>query len=222
MKGDHIILGGDLKFSIDLAKSWGSRAIPNPKSAYFEQLIDEVDILDLVMPKKLPTWRNRRTREATLARRLDRFLIKANLGDKFDKAGQWVGVGGSSDHSPIYLEIQMGNHNPRTPFKFNSSWLEEPEFHSLVKNKWIHCDQRPDIEPAQVLFNNLSKLNSLTNKWARGKKKLDEETLKNIETELGNMTGPEGLRFLSFETNNKLIHLEMEKAKLLRKQEEEW
>ena len=91
----------------------------------------------------------------------------------------------------------MGNHKPHTPFKFNSSWLEEPKFHSLVNSDWIHCDQKPNIDSARVLFNNLSNLKSLTIRWVRGKKKLDEEKLKNIEAEIGNMTGPNGLGFLS-------------------------
>lgn len=78
------------------------------------------------------------------------------------------------------------------------------------------------MEPDRVLFNNFSNLKSLAIRWARRKRKLVEDTLMNIKTELGNMTGPDGLRFLSSDTKDKLILLEMEKAKLLRKQEEEW
>ena len=56
MKGEHIIMGGDLNFSIGIVEYWGSNVVLDPVSIYFEHLIDDVDMLDLAMPKKFPTW----------------------------------------------------------------------------------------------------------------------------------------------------------------------
>ena len=56
MKGEHIIMGGDLNFSIGLVESWGLNVVPNPLSVYFEHLIDDADMLDLAMPTTFPTW----------------------------------------------------------------------------------------------------------------------------------------------------------------------
>jgi len=77
--------------------------------------------MDIPMIKPLPTWRNQRVGAAALAKRLDRFLIKDSLIQKISLYRQWVGSGGISDHSPIFMEISGPQKKPRAPFKFNST-----------------------------------------------------------------------------------------------------
>jgi hypothetical protein len=54
---------------------------------------------------------------------------------------QWIGSGGESDHHLIFLEVVGSTKKPTSPFKFNSTWLKEEEFISLVKRHWIPIDQ---------------------------------------------------------------------------------
>eukprot|EP00253_Pinus_taeda_P021770 PITA_21770 len=106
---DHIILGVDLNFSICFGESWGSQAQVGSITGFMTNLLEQHNLVDIPMNKPLPTWRNRRVGEATLARRLDRFFIKVPLMNQLHHYKQWVGSGGVSDHSSIYLEV-FGPH----------------------------------------------------------------------------------------------------------------
>lgn len=68
-----------------------------------------------------PTWRNNRTREDNLSRRLDQFLIKECLMNMGHRIRKLVDSRGISNHILIYLEISGGMNKPRAPFKFNST-----------------------------------------------------------------------------------------------------
>jgi len=76
---DHVILGGDLNFSIGFGESWGSQAQVDSLSGLLMNLLEQHNLANVPMNNPLPTWRNRRVGEAALARRLDRFLIKESL-----------------------------------------------------------------------------------------------------------------------------------------------
>lgn len=71
-------------------------------------------------------------REASLARRLDHFLTKEGTINGGHCIRQWVSLGGLSDHRPIYLEIQGVLSKPKTPYKFNSTWLQDMNYIKLV------------------------------------------------------------------------------------------
>jgi len=103
IQSKNLILGGDLNFSLGLAESWGNKAQTDPVTAFFEVLMDSYDLLNIDMEKLMPTWRNRRIGEDTLARRLDCFLIKAPLLTRLDRIHQWVGSGRHSDHFLVFL-----------------------------------------------------------------------------------------------------------------------
>ena len=43
----HIILGGDLNFSLGISKSWGTHAIPDPLADFFSSKLEVVDLIDI-------------------------------------------------------------------------------------------------------------------------------------------------------------------------------
>jgi len=131
---EHLIIGGDLNFSLGYGESWGASAQIDPLTAFMTDLLDRHDLSDVPMIKPLPTWRNRRIGDAALARRLDRFLMKGTLLQRLHHFRQWVGNGGISDHHPIYLEINGQNKKPKAPFKFNHGWLQDPAYIKLVSD----------------------------------------------------------------------------------------
>lgn len=119
MNEDRVIIGGDLNFSLGFRESWGSDAQFDPITDYMTNLLEQTNFMDIPMQRLLPTWRNRRVGDVALARRLDRFLMKGTLQQRLHLFRQWVGSGGLSDHTPIYLEIQGPFKKPKAPFKFN-------------------------------------------------------------------------------------------------------
>lgn len=76
---DHTIIGGDLNFSLGYSESWGSSAQIDPITDFMRRLLEQHDFIDIPLQKPQPTWRNRRIGLATLARILDRFLLKGPL-----------------------------------------------------------------------------------------------------------------------------------------------
>jgi len=128
---------GRFKFLYWAAEVWGPRAKIDPLFDFFQHLFLEASILDLALVKLNASWRNKRTWEDHIAKRLDRFLVAYFLLSHQFHFQQWIGIGGDSDHSLIFLEISVGSAKPPSPFKYNVSWATKESFQSLVKNSWL-------------------------------------------------------------------------------------
>jgi len=137
MKLPLMVVGGDLNFSLGRAEAWGPSAREDPLTEFFIQFLKDHNLIDPSPISLTPTWRNRRTGEDRIAKRLDRFLISEGLIRLVPLFRQWVEAIGNSDHFPIFLDLSFPPPKPPAPFKFNSSWLEEPSFNSLFKSTWI-------------------------------------------------------------------------------------
>eukprot|EP00253_Pinus_taeda_P010674 PITA_10674 len=125
MNSSLMIVGGDLNFSLGRVEAWGPSAREDPLSDFFHKALLDKNLIDPSPIKLKPTWRNRRSGEDQIAKRLDRFLLSEGLISKIPLFRQWVEEVGNSDHFPIFLELSFPPPKPLAPFKFNSSWLEE-------------------------------------------------------------------------------------------------
>eukprot|EP00253_Pinus_taeda_P029406 PITA_29406 len=90
-QADNLIIGRYLNFSLGFSESWGLQAQTDPLVGYFEQLLDSHDLIDIPVAKLALTWSSETIGEASLARRLDRFLIKEHLLEQGYTYRQWVG-----------------------------------------------------------------------------------------------------------------------------------
>eukprot|EP00253_Pinus_taeda_P033133 PITA_33133 len=160
MKSPLLIVGGDLNFSIGRAEAWGPSAREDPLSDFFLSLLLDNNLIDPSPSKFKPTWRNRRTGEDRIAKRLDRFLLSEGLILKVPIFKQWVEEIGNSDHFPIFLDISFSPPKPPSPFKFNSSWLQDPCFKNLFVETWIH----PDRDAREASKDKILQLEKLQNK----------------------------------------------------------
>lgn len=127
------------------------------------------------------TWTNNRSGDQSLARRLDRFLIKEVLLNRLPRIRQWVGTAGISDHRPIFLEMANTNQNIRSPFKFNTSWLKYPSYIQLVTNFW---QTNPILEGeghTEGFIRKLSELKRISKIWAHHKCISDDNSLREAE-----------------------------------------
>ena len=68
-----------------------------------------------------------------IVKHLDHFLVSKALVDLPIMFGQWVSVGGESDHLHMVLEMVGVGSKPLAPFKFNSLWLNNDNFVKLIK-----------------------------------------------------------------------------------------
>ena len=75
VSGDSVVLGGDFNFSLGHNEVWGPHAQVDSLAGYFVQKLVEKGLLDIEPVKIKPTWRNNRSGEARVAKRIDRFLV---------------------------------------------------------------------------------------------------------------------------------------------------
>lgn len=145
------------------------------------------------------------------------FLVEKYLLDKLFLFCWWVGVGGGSNHHPIFLELKGGFKNPRSPFKFNSTWIKEKSFHNLMVEHWIPYS--PDREGSILaqFEDNLRRIKRDTIEWVKEKKKRDVEILKRVE-KLEYLQGV----YSSEDSKKRIIQLESPINRILKEQEETW
>ena len=73
VNGDSLVLGGDFNFSLGQNEVWGPRAHADSLKGFFVQKLVEKGLLDIEPVKLRPTWRNNRSGDARVAKRIDRF-----------------------------------------------------------------------------------------------------------------------------------------------------
>lgn len=204
----NTIIGGDLNFSLGLEESWGDHTQIDPISDQMSTMLETFKFFDVPMNKKLPTWHNKRMGEAALGRRLDRFMIHENLLCTLPLYTQCVGIGGSSDHLPIYLQIFGPSKKPRAPFKFFIGHLKDPDFINLVTEFWRAQPPLREQRMATDFYVQLKKLKTMIEAWSRQKKMRDEQNLKDVELQITQLIDEKGLGYLTDDTKLQLISLE--------------
>eukprot|EP00253_Pinus_taeda_P029977 PITA_29977 len=90
MNSSLMIVGGDLNFSMGRAEAWGPSAREDPLSDFFHKALLDKNLIDPSPIKLKPTWRNRRSGEDRIAKRLDCFLLSEGLISKIPLFRQWV------------------------------------------------------------------------------------------------------------------------------------
>jgi hypothetical protein len=79
LDGTNLIIVGDLNFTTNIGEIWGSSASMDPLTNYFTMLLQNHNLVDLPPAAIVPTWRNGRTGLDVISKRLDRFLLSADL-----------------------------------------------------------------------------------------------------------------------------------------------
>lgn len=67
---------------------------------------------------------------------LDKFLVHENLLEQLGYMCSCISSETLSNHAPIFLQWKGDRIWKRVPFKFNHSWLSEPEFCQLILNAY--------------------------------------------------------------------------------------
>ncbi|XP_045791609.1 uncharacterized protein LOC123886326 [Trifolium pratense] len=109
----------------------GSTGISSERTE-FSAFMDDFEVVDIQVLRKKSMWLNS---DGSVMSRLDRFLLSDGFIHKGGIFNQWVGNRDTSDHCTIWLECSNLNWVPK-PFKFNNSWIDNPESFSFVKRTW--------------------------------------------------------------------------------------
>lgn len=133
-----MVLGGDLNFTLSLREVWGSNPREDRQKGFFLSFMEAESLVDLEPVKFSPTWRNFRTGNDVVDKRLDCFLISEKLMDMGLIFKAKIEEGGSLDHRPISLFWSSKADSPPVPLKINQVWLAEEDFRKLVAS---HLDK---------------------------------------------------------------------------------
>ena len=116
------------------------------------------------MDPSAPTWRNGRSGDAGICKRLDRFLLSESLLPIFSFYRSWATPSDVSDHYLICLEWGLISHAPCRPFKFNRAWLLEEEFKLLVRSSWNATLDSSDLYHMDLFTHKLHRLKGTVKK----------------------------------------------------------
>jgi hypothetical protein len=181
---ENLIIAGDLNLTTSVREIWGDSATQDTLEDYFISLFSSHNLVDYAPVILAPTWRNGRLGSDSISKRLDRFLISDQLITTDDRIRTWVDSSFLSDHAPIYLHLDSSFHKIAHPFKFNSGWLLESEFNSIVSDVWkdpLYLDE-PCIQ--HQLIWKLKCIKARTKAWVATHKKHNSERLLQLESEL--------------------------------------
>jgi len=222
LKNDSVIIGGDLNFSLGHSEVWGPQARVDILTDFFTHRLMNLNLIDIEPIRVKPTWRNMRSGDSRVAKRLDRFLVADSLVNRHFLLRQWIGSGGQSDHFPIFLEMRKGPSNPASPLKFNKVWLKDESFIKLIKENWVLYDNQATLSASFHFMENIKKLKSIIKSWSFLKKQREEAELIQLEKELSQVYDSEGGGFRSQEEKEDLIRKEERRNILLKEKEETW
>lgn len=215
-------LGGDLNFSLGFSESWGHHAQIDSLTDIMTNLLEEHKWIDIPSARMQFTWSNNRSGEQSLARRLDRFLIKESLLSDLPRIRQWVGTGGLSDHRPIFLEAEGSSLKIKSPYKFNAAWLMDPSYIQLVNNYWRSNHIREEEDFSTGFVRKLSELKQITKHWAHQKRLQDNQILEEAERIVADFEESSSGTFPSPESKDRYSSLITKRSQILREREESW
>jgi len=132
----NLILVGDLNIILAEEEVWGGSGNIKNMDDFFKTLFQMNNLVDIKPTKLKPTWRNGRSRQDAIARRLDRVLVSKALLSVAGNYGSWVESSFVSDHAPICFQMEQLPAYKCSPFKFNADWLNESEFVDIIHNNW--------------------------------------------------------------------------------------
>ena len=216
-----LVFGGDLNFSMGLSEIWGVHAQIDPLTNFFQNLLENMGLVDISPLVSIPSWSNRRAGEEGICKRLDRLLVSADFLDYDFLLNQWIGCGGVSDHQPVFLQISSPLHKAHSPFKFNADWLDHLDLVDALKSSWVRFNDRSTLSPEAQFCANLKRIKDISTKWSLSKKAQNIKDMADIEFELKSFHDSHSSGILSVVEKDLLTEIESRKQAILLFREKE-
>lgn len=120
------------------------------------------------------------------------------------------------------LEVKKGTNKPPSPFKFNASWIFDPELCDPLKSSWVHLNSQEGTKAGVLFMENLKKLKKVTLQWEKAKKEREDVELVEIEEWLNVNFSRYVPGFLSEDSKTQLVLKEKCHKEILKEREELW
>ena len=138
-------------------------------------------MVDVAPVKIWPTWRNKRSGDQAVSKRLDRFLVLEYLISSNLILKASVEIGGTSYHCHIVLSVKTLEVKIPAPFKFKPQWLEEEEYCNLIRKAWVPLLIVLNHSWMQQFMENLERVKNISKDWDENYRRMHQEDLKKIE-----------------------------------------
>jgi hypothetical protein len=102
----NLISAGDLNIILAEEEVWGGSGNIKNMDDFFKTLFQMNNLVDIKPTKLKPTWRNGRSGQDAIARRLDRVLVSEALLSVAGNYRSWVESPFVSDHAPICFQME--------------------------------------------------------------------------------------------------------------------
>ena len=101
----------------------------------FQHVVTNCNLCDMPLLGYQYTWFKSIGTASSKEARLDRALVTSSSQDLHQNATLQTLVAPVSDHTPLLLQLDpIPWHKPHHSFRFNNSWLVEPDHIQLIKN----------------------------------------------------------------------------------------
>ena len=131
------VLAGDFNEPLSAEDKFGGRVVSVNRSLLFKECLDKCNMIDVGFSGPRFTWSNRREVQALIQERIDRVFVNPSWCLLYPEARVVHLTRCHSDHCPILLEMQPRiNLGRKRPFRFQTCWLSEPSFPSIVSRAW--------------------------------------------------------------------------------------
>lgn len=130
---EPILVGGDFNI-IRYAKEKSSNKGVHRHTRVFNSIIHFFELRELIISGGQYTWTN--NQEPPTLEKLDRILVSKSWEDIFPHAMVRKLPREISDHNPLILSCGPPRNLSHIQFKFDLSWLNNPEFFTLVEKIW--------------------------------------------------------------------------------------
>ena len=125
-------------------KFWG-RAVSVNRSPLFKECLDKCSMIDIGFFGPQFTWTNKRDLHGPIQERIDGFFVNPSWCLLYLEAKVVYLTRCHSDHCPVLLEMQLGGGGVRNRlFKFQTCWLSDPSFPTIVSRAWSQSEMLVD------------------------------------------------------------------------------
>lgn len=144
---DPILIGGDFNI-IRYANERNTGNGVHRHSGLFNTLIHTFELREMVMTGGMFTWSN--NQEVSILKKLDRLLMSKEWEDLFPMAMVKKLPREVSGHNPLLLLFAINPTSKSIQFRFELSWLKNPEFFTQVERIWNKsCNAKTSIDKIQ-------------------------------------------------------------------------
>ncbi|XP_074369753.1 uncharacterized protein LOC141711250 [Apium graveolens] len=125
----------------------GGRPHPSVLLEGFSNTVNECGLIEISSSGSAYTWERSRGTVRWIQEKLDRGLANHEWRNMFSTAEVRVLEVSTSDHLPLYLELNRTMYTPKVRcFKFENVWIREDECKKVIQESWGYVEGRSIME----------------------------------------------------------------------------